>query len=70
VTEQRNRDALERFFEAFERQDVDAVAELFHDDYIEAFPQSGERIRSKDNWRKMVENYPGGWRLLSTTATG
>ena len=59
VSEQQNRDALERYFEAFERRDLDAFAELFHDDYVEEYPQSGERIRGKQNARAVNENYPG-----------
>jgi hypothetical protein len=59
VSEQQNRDALARYFEAFERRDLDAFAELFHDDYVEEYPQSGERIRGKQNARAVNENYPG-----------
>jgi ketosteroid isomerase-like protein len=59
MSEQENRDTLERFFEAFERRDLDALDGLVHDDYIEEYPQSGERIRGKDNARAVNENYPG-----------
>ena len=59
MSEQQNRDALERYFQVFEQQDLDAMEELLHDDYVEEYPQSGERIRGKDNWRKIAENYPG-----------
>jgi ketosteroid isomerase-like protein len=60
VSEQENRDALERYRQAFfERQDIDAMADLLHDDYVEEYPQSGEKIRGKDNVRTVYENYPG-----------
>ena len=59
MSEQENRYAIERFFEAFERQDLDAIEELLHEDYTEEFPQSGERIRGRHNWRSVTENYPG-----------
>jgi hypothetical protein len=59
MSEQPNRDALERYLETFERRDIDTALELLHDDYVEEYPQSGERIRGKDNWRKIAENYPG-----------
>ena len=59
MSEQQNRGALERYFEAFERRDLDAFAELFHDDYVEEYSQSGERIRGKQNARAVNENYPG-----------
>ncbi len=38
MSEQENRDTLERFFETFERQDIGAFTELFHDDYVEEYP--------------------------------
>jgi ketosteroid isomerase-like protein len=60
VSEQENRDTLERYRQAwFERQDIDAIADLMHDAYVEEYPQSGERIRGKDNVRTVYENYPG-----------
>jgi ketosteroid isomerase-like protein len=59
MSEQENRDTLERYRqEFFERQDIDAIADLMHDDYVEEYPQSGERIRGKDNARTVYENYP------------
>ena len=59
MSEQQNRDAIERFFEAFKRGDLDALDDLIHDDYVEEYPQSGERIRGKHNVRAVNENYPG-----------
>jgi ketosteroid isomerase-like protein len=58
VSEQENRDAIEGYFEAFERQDLDAMEKLLHEGYVEEFPQSGESIRGKQNWRSVIENYP------------
>jgi ketosteroid isomerase-like protein len=59
MSEQENRDTLERYRqEFFERKDIDAIADLVHDDYVEEYPQSGERIRGKDNARTVYENYP------------
>jgi limonene-1,2-epoxide hydrolase len=59
VSEQENRDAVERFCEAVERQDLDALDDLLHDDYVEEYPQTRERICGKDNARAVNENYPG-----------
>jgi ketosteroid isomerase-like protein len=57
---QENRDILERYRQGFfERQNIDAIDDLMHDDYVEEYPQSGERIRGKDNARRVYENYPG-----------
>jgi ketosteroid isomerase-like protein len=59
VSEQENRDTLERYRRAFfERQEIDAIDDLMHDDYVEEYPQSSERIRGKDNARQVYENYP------------
>jgi ketosteroid isomerase-like protein len=60
VSEKENRNSLERYRHAFfERQDIDVIADLMHDDYVEEYPQSGEKIRGKDNVRTVYENYPG-----------
>jgi SnoaL-like domain len=58
VSEQQNREALERYIEAIGRQDPDVMAELVHEDYVEEYPQSGERIRGKQNALSILENYP------------
>ncbi len=60
MSEEENRATIERYFQAFEQRDLDAIAELMHDDYVEEFPQSGEKIRSKQHARSVLENYPGG----------
>lgn len=39
MSEQGNRDALERYRQAwFEHQDIDAAADLLHDGYVEECP--------------------------------
>ncbi len=77
MSEGENRDTIERYFHAFEQRSLDAIAELMHDDYVEEFPQSGERIHGKQNARSVLENFPGGlpnregegvfWRTLRST---
>ncbi len=59
MSEQENRDAIERYLQAFEQRDLDAIADLMHDDYVEEFPQSGERIRGMQDARSVLENFPG-----------
>ena len=59
MSEQVNRNTLERYFQAFERHDLDTIDALLHDDYVEEYPQSGESIRGKHNARMDAENYPG-----------
>jgi hypothetical protein len=39
--------------------DLNAAVKLVHPDFVEEYPQSGERIRGVANMRAMVENYPG-----------
>lgn len=57
--EQQNRDMIERFWQCLENEDFDAAAVELHDEFTELYPQSGERIRGKDNWLSLVRNYPG-----------
>jgi hypothetical protein len=33
---------------------------LIHPDFVEHYPQSGERVRGRQSLRAIVENYPGG----------
>ena len=45
-----------------------AAADLLHDDYVEEYPQSGERIRGKDIPRAIYDNYPSipSWSTMPT----
>ena len=47
MSEEENRNALKRYVQALAQQDLDAMEALLHDDYLEEYPQSGERIRGK-----------------------
>ena len=60
MSEQENRDILEGYLQAFGQLDLDTIDNLLHEDYVEEYLQSGERIRSKQNSRVVAENYPGG----------
>ena len=60
MSEQENRNTLERFFQAFARHDLEAIDDLVHEDYVEEYPQLGERIRGIQTARTVNENYPGG----------
>lgn len=53
------REIVQRYVDAFP-DDFDTLGELRHRDYVEEWPQSGERIRGHDNYRKIHEQYPGG----------
>ena len=54
-----SREIVERFAEALAAADLDAQAALFHDDIVDEYPQSGERVVGKANLRAIVEHYPG-----------
>ena len=60
MSEQENRVTLESYFQAFGLHDLDTIDGLLHDEYVEEYPQSGERIRGKQNARAVAEQYPGG----------
>jgi limonene-1,2-epoxide hydrolase len=58
-----NKYILENFWETMATNDFYAVAKLLHDDYILEWPQSGERIRGRDNFAAINTFYPteGTW---------
>jgi ketosteroid isomerase-like protein len=60
MAEQSARAVVEAFVRAIETKDFDAQGALVTDDYVDEMPQSGERIRGRDNARAIAENYPGG----------
>src|SRR2546428_257357 len=53
-----NRTTVEKFLRAMAANDIEAQERLLSDDFVEEYPQSGERIRGKDNRRAIIENYP------------
>jgi ketosteroid isomerase-like protein len=63
-----NREIVEEFVRAIEAQDLDAQLALLADDFVDEMPQSGERMRGRDSYRKVYDNYPGG--VGTTTAEG
>jgi hypothetical protein len=52
------REVRELFFERLEHLSAEAEYELRHPDYVLEMPQSGERIRGRDNMRAFQEAYP------------
>lgn len=59
MSDRTNREIVERYFEAYP-SDWEAMARLRHADFIEDWPQSGERIVGHENYRAIHENYPRG----------
>lgn len=50
----------ERLWKAFGAGDWDAAAACLHDDYVQEWPQSGERIVGKENALAINRHFPGG----------
>lgn len=59
VSEQQNKQTLERYYQALTHGDSNLMSDVIHEDYVEEMPQSGERISGKRNWMEMMQNYPG-----------
>jgi ketosteroid isomerase-like protein len=57
--EKENQLAVERYFEAFASRNLEGFDDLFYEDALEEWPQSGERVRGLANMRAIAENYPG-----------
>jgi len=60
MSEPDNRRIVEQFWAAVNAKDWDAHDRLVDDDYVQEWPQSGERIRGKANSRAIKDNYPTG----------
>jgi ketosteroid isomerase-like protein len=54
-----NKQVVERLWNLMEKQDWSAAGELLHDDFVQEWPQSGERIRGRQNAMAINQNYPG-----------
>ena len=55
-----HRALFERVSRAINDRNFAALSNLFTDDYLLDYPQSGERIRGLANFRATLENYPSG----------
>jgi hypothetical protein len=51
-----NRSIVERYLAALP-SDLNTLTSLHHQDYVEEWPQSGERIRGSENFRRIQERY-------------
>jgi hypothetical protein len=65
------RTALERHWE-YTGIDIDKSHEIYRDDVVVEFPQSGERILGKHNLYEFRKNYPAmlGFKILRTRGEG
>jgi ketosteroid isomerase-like protein len=59
VGEGENRATIEVYLKAFESKDMELLDQVYTDDAVQEWPQSGERIVGRDNIKAINENYPG-----------
>jgi hypothetical protein len=50
----------EAVWRAMEAADWDTASRYLHDDFVQEWPQSGERIVGRDNAIAINQNFPGG----------
>lgn len=63
---EQNRLVVERFWASMDENDFRAAGELLHDEYVLEWPQSGERIRGRENFVAVNENFPAAGRWCIT----
>src|SRR6266436_6655347 len=65
-------DVVARFWELMSTNDFRSVGSMLSDDFVLDWPQSNERIRGRDNFAAMNEEYPahGGWTFTVNTVVG
>ncbi|MGZ5353023.1 MAG: nuclear transport factor 2 family protein [Actinomycetota bacterium] len=56
--EQENRAVVERLIACINDRKVEVMDELFHDDALMEWPQSGERVRGAENRRGIYGSFP------------
>ena len=58
-------DVVKRFWSLMESNDFKSVGEVLSDDFVLEWPQSGERIRGRENYSRMNQEYPahGVWKF-------
>jgi len=63
---------VERFWEVMASNDFRSVRSLLADDFVLDWPQSNERIRGRDNFAAMNEEYPanGRWEFKVNRIVG
>jgi ketosteroid isomerase-like protein len=57
--DQQNRETIERLFQCLNDRQVEVMDELFHEDAVMEWPQSGERVVGGDNRRGVYKSFPG-----------
>lgn len=55
---------IRRHLDALQRGDTAAIGELLTDDFVQEWPQSGERIRGAQACLAVIQGYPGGMPVM------
>lgn len=53
-------EAVRQHYQALLAGDEEAFAAFVHDDFVQEWPQSGERVRGATACLNVIRNYPGG----------
>ena len=51
---------IREHFEAVQRGDAQKLGALLAEDFVQDWPQSGERVRGREACMRIYTNYPGG----------
>jgi ketosteroid isomerase-like protein len=70
VNDADTRAELERHWEACDAGDQDAVHEIYHEDCIVEWPQSGERVCARANLHALRSNHPSKLRFRTRRILG
>ena len=68
MAERTARELTDEWVAAMNAQDFGRAMAVLHPDFVEEYPQSGERVRGRENLRAIVENYPGDLRNSAAEA--
>ena len=68
-TDPTSKAVVARFWAAMGANNFAAAGALLHDDYVLDWPQSGERVRGRDNFVAINAHYPaaGRWQIALET---
>ena len=70
MNETRNRAAIDALVKAINDRDLEALDEVFTEDVILEWPQSGERIRGESNRREIYRRFPALPRVTPRRTSG
>ena len=65
-------EVVQKFWSLMQTNDFKSVGQVLSDDFVLEWPQSGERIRGRENYMAMNEEYPthGQWRFTINRIIG